>query len=234
MNIEYSEAVLESIKSSPTDWSSRYADAPLNSIKDLTTIYLQLTGAVALLTAFLLFLIFRKGISIGNTQTTNRVTAFFFTFNCVVIPVVIMIFLFKTVNGNEEVQSLPIIGEKFLPSYAISSFIALSVVILAMCFLGFIGAMSESKPVVEAYAFILFITTLVMFVSGLLLTLYSKVFKKFYTNNWGDLMVYLHKDFYTPEFMGCFGGKYRGGQASTSYFDLKCGTKDEIAYIWEG
>ena len=103
-----------------------------------------------------------------------------------------------------------------------------------MTFLGVIGGILESKPVIEAYTFILFLTTLVTFVSGLLLTIYGNIFKRFYVNNWGDLMIYLHKDYYSPSYMGCYGGKYRNNQAAANYFDLKCAIKDEIAYIWEG
>ena len=67
MNVDYSKAILDSLKSSEQDWKSRFDDAPLDSVKDLTAILLQITGAVSLLTAFLLFLTFKKGIIIGNS-----------------------------------------------------------------------------------------------------------------------------------------------------------------------
>jgi ABC-type nickel/cobalt efflux system permease component RcnA len=104
----------------------------------------------------------------------------------------IMIFIFLTLNGNEHVQSIPIIGEKFLPSFAISSFIALSVVLLALTLLGFIGGVVESKTAIEAYSFILLISTIIMVIYSGLLTIYSNVFTEYYNDNWGDLMLFLH------------------------------------------
>lgn len=46
-------------------------------------------------------------------------------------------------------------------------------------------------------------------------------------------MLYVHKDFYSTTMMNCYGGKYYNNLNSTDYYDLKCNTKDEIAYIWE-
>jgi hypothetical protein len=95
----------------------------------------------------------------------------------------IMIFIFLTLNGNEHVQSIPIIGEKFL---------ALSVVLLALTLLGFIGGVVESKTAIEAYSFILLISTIIMVIYSGLLTIYSNVFTEYYNDNWGDLMLFLH------------------------------------------
>ncbi len=33
--------------------------------------------------------------------------------------------------------------------------------------------------------------------------------------------------------MNCYGGKYYLSLNSTSFYDLKCSRKDEIAYMWE-
>lgn len=82
-------------------------------------------------------------------------------------------------------------------------------VALALTFLGFVGVLTENKPVIEAYSFILFVITSVMLVSSFMLSVYSSSFRSFFSSNWGDLMVYIHKDFFTPEYMGCYGGKYR-------------------------
>jgi hypothetical protein len=39
---------------------------------------------------------------------------------------------------------------------------------------------------------------------------------------------------YTESYMDCYGGKYGfNGQNSTNYYNLKCDTKNEIAYMWE-
>ena len=107
---------------------------------------------------------------------------------------------------------LPIIGEHFLPAYAVSSFIALSVVILCLSALGFIAGALESKTAIEAYGFILLVATLVMGVFALLLNSYSNLFDEYYDRNWGDVMIYVHRNFFTPEYMGCHGGKYRDNQ----------------------
>lgn len=84
-------------------------------------------------------------------------------------------------QGNEHVQSLPIIGAKFLPPFAVSSFIALSVVLLAVSFLGYAGGVVESKTALEAFGFILGVSTIVMIVYSGLLTVYAQVFDEYYT-----------------------------------------------------
>lgn len=66
-----------------------------------------------------------------------------------------------------------------------------------------------------------------------LLSYYSMRFYDYFEENWGSVMLYVHKDFYSTTMMNCYGGKYYNNLNSTDYYDLKCNTKDEIAYIWE-
>jgi hypothetical protein len=131
------------------------------------------------------------------------------------------------------VTSLPIIGEKFLPTFAIDSFIALSAVLLAISVLGYAGGLTESKTAIEAYAFILAFATILMLMYSSLMAYYSNSFSSYYAANWGDLMLYVHKDSFSPGEMNCYGGKYYKNMNSTNYYDLKCSAKVEIAYMWE-
>lgn len=95
-----------------------------------------------------------------------------------------------------------------MPSFAVNSFIALCVVILAVSLLGFVAGLLESKTALEAYTFILTLSAILMLIYASLLTYYSEVFDQYYSANWGDLMLYIHRDFFTVENMGCYGGKY--------------------------
>lgn len=110
----------------------------------------------------------------------NRITAFFFTFNNILVPLVTMAFLYLALSANEQVQNIPIIGSKFLPSFAVNGFIALSVVILALFVLGYAGGVTESKAALEAYSFILAVSILLMISYSGLLTYYSGVFSTYY------------------------------------------------------
>lgn len=81
-----------------------------------------------------------------------------------------MVFLYFVLLSADSVTRLPLLGDRFLPSFAINSFIALCVVLLGISILGFIGGYSESKTANEAYLFILgFATVLMLVYSGLLL-----------------------------------------------------------------
>jgi hypothetical protein len=125
------------------------------------------------------------------------------------------------------------LGDKFLPGFAINSFIALCTVLLGICIMGYISALVESKTALEAYSFILGFAIIVLGVYGGLLTFYSEVFDSYYAVNYGDLMGYVDTDEYTISEMGCYGGKYVDNLNSTNYYDLKCDDKLEIAYMWE-
>lgn len=68
LNLDPAIAHLESLHSSPSHWNEDYgSSAPLGSVKDLVTVFFHVTGAVCLVLAFFLFILFRRGIEIGNT-----------------------------------------------------------------------------------------------------------------------------------------------------------------------
>lgn len=100
--------------------------------------------------------------------------------------------------------------------------------------LGYAGGLTESKTAIEAYAFILGFATILILMYASLMTYYSNSFSTFYMDNWGDLMLYVHKDSFSPSEMNCYGGKYYNNLNSTNFYDLKCYEKVEIAYMWEG
>jgi hypothetical protein len=47
-------------------------------------------------------------------------------------------------------------------------------------------------------------------------------FYDYYEDNWGDVMLYVNKDSFNVDTMGCYGGKYLNNINSTDYYDLKC------------
>lgn len=126
-------------------------------------------------------------------------TAFFYTFNSVIFPLLSMVFLYFVLVSEDFVTRIPIIGEKFLPTFSINSFIALCVVLFAISILGYIGGYTESKTAIEAFCFILGFATILMFVYSSLLAYYSNEFTRYYSSHWGDLMLYVHKDSFTVE-----------------------------------
>ena len=207
--LEPAQAQLESLYGSKKDWEKIYgSDFPLKSAKELCAAFFYIVGVVCLLNSLLLLVVFYRGISIGSTQFSNRITAYFMAFNSVLIPIIVLVFIFLVLKGNDLVKTLPIIGDKFLPPFAISSFVALSVVVLALCFLGYIGGALESKTSLEAYGFLLAVAAIIMIIYGGLLTFYSNVFESYYMINWGDLMVFMDEQHFTPDYLGCYGGKY--------------------------
>lgn len=110
--------------------------------------------------------------------------------------------------ANDTVTYLPNIGEKYLPNYAIYCFIALAAVCFAIEILGFIGGVTESKAVVEAYMIMLFFSFVLMIVYAALLSYYSMRFYDYFEDNWGSVMLYVNKEFYSTTMMNCYGGKY--------------------------
>jgi hypothetical protein len=80
--------------------------------------------------------------------------------NNVVLPMLVMILLYFTFASSAQVTELPIVGEQFMPQALINSLIALTVIILAVSVLGFLGAASETKFALEAYISVLAICAL--------------------------------------------------------------------------
>ena len=120
-----------------------------------------------------------------------------------------------------------------MPYAQVSSIIALCVVMLCLIFLGFIAGITESKIAIETYTIILILCTLAMVAQSSLVTYYADSFNSYYDSNWGKLMIHVHKDFYNVDTMHCYGGKYVKNYNSTSFYNLKCDNKNEIAYMWE-
>ena len=183
-------AKINSIGFSDTTWVEIYGtDYSIDTITILTKCYFYICMALCYVICLLLLAISIKGIQIGATQHNNRITQFFYTFNCVLLPLLTFILLYRVELSKDTVTDIPIIGDKFLPSFAINSFIALSVVLMALIILGFGSAISESKTALEAYAFILGFVIITLCVGASLLTYYSKVFESYYSINYGDIMI---------------------------------------------
>jgi hypothetical protein len=47
--------------------------------------------------------------------------------------------------------------------------------------------------------------------------------------------MYVDRDYFSIGEMGCYTGKFANkGENSSNYYNLKCDSKDEIAYMWDG
>ena len=68
---------------------------------------------------------------------------------------------------------------------------------------------------------------------GSLITYYSMRFYDYFEDNWGSIMIYVNKNWYNPDTMGCFGGKYYRNMNSTDFYDLKCDDKRDLSILWE-
>ncbi|CDW85215.1 UNKNOWN [Stylonychia lemnae] len=181
-------AALESMHGGAFDeWEQHFGKGTqLESIQLLTKAFFIIASFSCLLISLLLLVVFIRGIEIGSTQHSNRITATFYTFNNVLLPLLLMALVYVTVNANKEVTSLPVIGDRFFP-YAQSS----------------------------------------------LVSYYADSFDSYYEINWGKLMIHVNKNYYNVDDMNCYGGKYVNNFNSTSFYNLKCDNKNEIAYIWE-
>ena len=56
-------------------------------------------------------------------------------------------------------------------------------------------------------------------------------FDSYYDLNWGKIMPLVDKRHFSE--FSCFGGKYHHNQNSTSFYNLKCDSKNEINMMWE-
>lgn len=119
-----------------------------------------------------------------------------------------MIFLYTVIYADETLNSLPIIGSKFMPTAVVNTCIAFTVVIVAVTFLGFAGSITESKIAIEAYTMILSICTIALLCEAAFVTYYAFSFDSYYETNWGKLPIYMDAKYFTVEEMGCYGGKY--------------------------
>ena len=166
----------------------------LESVKTLTFCLYQIASVSCFIVAFLLLVLFIKGLRIGGTQPSNRITAFFFTFNNLLLPLMTLLLLYFTLVASQTVTETPIIGSRFFPSMQANSLIAIVVVILALSFLGFSGGVTESKITIEAYTVILTFATVFMIAQSCLVTYYAKKYDTYHSQNWGKLMMEVDND----------------------------------------
>eukprot|EP00347_Sterkiella_histriomuscorum_P003055 403365761 len=215
ISLDLALAQLESLYHSKKNWDLRFDDQmTLESVQTLTKAF-YIVG------------------SIGATQASNRITAFFYTFNNILYPLLMMLVIYMTIIANDQVTSLPIIGDRFMPFGSVSSIIALVVVMMTLLFLGYVAAFTESKVAVETYGVILIIGTVGLIIQSSFATYFAAQFDDYYSYNWGKLMIQVHEKYFDVKTMGCYGGKYMENSQSPNFYDLKCSNKNEIAYIWE-
>ena len=70
------------------------------------------------------------------------------------LPSLSAIMIFLALEANDNVSYLPLIGEYYLPNYAIYCFIALASIHFLICFIGILAALVESKILTEIYMFL--------------------------------------------------------------------------------
>jgi len=102
---------------------------------------------------------------------------------------------------------------------------------LPLILVGFAGIYKESKLTLEIYICVAAILGLAALAQAIVSTYYSFTFDSYYGNNWNEIMKQIHYRYFDQNSMHCYLGKYL--QNSTSFYDLKCDSKQEIAYIWE-
>ena len=78
-----------------------------------------------------------------------------------------------------------------MPNSVISTLIAFMVIILALIFLGFAGAITESKIVIEVYTMVLAICTVAIICETAFVTYYAFAFDTYYAVNWGKVTMYV-------------------------------------------
>ncbi len=143
--------------------------------------------------------------------------------------------LYYTYGASAYVTELPIIGEKFLPWSVIRTILAIGVIIIMLGFVGLSGVHQEKKVVLEYYMGGMGLATVVIMAMCGLVTKYSMNFDEYYPSNWSKLSMYVDRDYFSIGEMGCYTGKFANkGENSSSYYNLKCDNKNEIAYMWDG
>ncbi len=101
-----------------------------------------------------------------------------------------MILFYMVIYANETINTLPLIGNKFMPTAVVNTLIAFTVVIIALTFLGYTGVLTESKIAVEAFTMILSICTIALLCEAAFVTYYAFSFDSYYETNWGKLPIY--------------------------------------------
>ena len=84
--------------------------------------------------------------------------------NNVLIPILIMGLIYTTLEAKANITEVPIIGSRFFPMEIATSLLAFGGVLLALCFLGFVGTLRESKILIESYTLIVTLSTIALVV----------------------------------------------------------------------
>ena len=101
LNLKVSLEMLESLVQS-SEWNIVYGNEySLSTIQMLTKCFFQICSISCMIIAVGLFYIFTRAIKIGESQLTNRLTAFFLTFNNVLFPLITMLFLYFTLMAKD-------------------------------------------------------------------------------------------------------------------------------------
>lgn len=101
-----------------------------------------------------------------------------------------MIFIYFSLYANAQMGPIPTIGSRYLPSYAVNSFLAAAVIIIGLAVLGYVAAMTESTTATEAYGLMTATLSVLMGAYAIILYINSGKMMTYYSNNWGDLMLY--------------------------------------------
>jgi len=182
-------STLDSLAQYPHKWKLEYGEqATLESMKLLSTGLFYIIAGACLLLTFVLAFVYSQGIMIARTQDQDRSTTLFLSFNSIVLPAVALGFLYLTLASGAEVEDIPGVGAQFMPPYAVNSFIATTVVVLALTFLGMAALSSESKPALDAYNVVIGLLFFANLASAIIVISFSNRFVGYYDTNWASVM----------------------------------------------
>lgn len=137
-------AIIESIYYSKDEWNRVYgSDMSLASMQNITSTLFFVASATCFLIVLFLLIVFVKSLGIGETQTQNRLSTFFLTFNSFLMPLIAMIFIYMTIYSSAHVATLPIVGDQFLPSALTGSIYGIAAIAVVITLLGYGAAISE-------------------------------------------------------------------------------------------
>jgi len=77
-----------------------YGDMSLSAMQAMTKAYSYICAAMCFIIATLLLVVFYFAIRIGASQSSNRITAYFYSFNNVLIPLIIMVLFYAILYAN--------------------------------------------------------------------------------------------------------------------------------------
>jgi hypothetical protein len=163
------------------EWNDKFGeDEELSSMKTLTRGFYYTTSSCCLLIAVCLLVVFIKGNMIGATQPKDRISAIFYVCNNVIIPILVFQYLHFVIQADRTVNEMPIIGDKFFDDDFVSTFIAITVVMLSLTFLGVAGIFFESKIALETYTAIMALCCIGVTVQSAFCTYYAVDFEDYF------------------------------------------------------